>query len=117
MSVDKMRTWYYNARLSERTTIEDTAKWDNIIKIIQLAFKEGIVPVALKRGILKLLPKPGSKGYRGIALLESIDKLISMIIHLRIMGTVELHESIHGFRRNRGTSTAIINLKLQIQLA
>ena len=117
ISVDEMKTWYFKARLSEHTTIEDTTKWNNIIKIVQIAFKEGTVPVALKRGILKLLPKPRSNGFRGIALLESIYKLISMIIHLRIMDTVEFHESIHGFRRHRGTATAIINLKLQVQLA
>ena len=72
--------------------------------------------MALKRGILKIIPKPGSKGIHGIAILESIYKLISMIIHIRLMDTVDFYDSVHGFRRHRGTSTAIINLKLQMQL-
>ena len=85
--------------------------------MVQMAFEEGKIPMAFKRGILKLIPKPGSKGLRGIALLESIYKLLSMIIHIRLMDTVDFHDSVHGFRRHRGTSTAIINLKLQMQLA
>ena len=117
ISIDDIKTWYRKARLSDDVNVVATKKWENVIEIIQIAFREGKVPATFKKGILKLIPKPGGKGFRGIALLESMYKLISMIIHKRMMSSVEFHESIHGFRTNRGTSTAIINIKLRMQLA
>ena len=40
-----------------------------------------------------------------------------MIIHRRLIHSIEFHDAIHGFRTKRGTSTAIINVKLIMQLA
>ena len=40
-----------------------------------------------------------------------------MIIHKRIIEKIKFHDSIHGFRTETGTSTAIINIKLKMQIA
>jgi Reverse transcriptase (RNA-dependent DNA polymerase) len=55
--------------------------------------------------------------YRGIAFLKVIYKLISAIITKRINSNIHFHEAIHGFRKFRGTGTAIIEMKLRMQLA
>ena len=73
--------------------------------------------MAFKRGTLVHIPKAGSNDFRGIALLETIYKIISMIIHRRLIESIQFHDAIHGFRTERGTSTAIINIKLKMQLA
>jgi retron-type reverse transcriptase len=73
------------------------------------------MPQAFGNGILVLIPKP-DKSFRGIALLETAYKLISLIIHRRLTSTIQFHDSIHGFRKNHGTSTAIMNVKLLMQM-
>ena len=52
---------------------------------------------------------------RGIALQETIYKLIAMVINLRIRSQVEFDDSLHGFISKRGTGTAIMELKLLMQ--
>ena len=53
---------------------------------------------------------------RGIGLLESIHKIISKIIDLRMAKAVKYSESIHGFRNKRGTYTAIGETKLRMKI-
>jgi Reverse transcriptase (RNA-dependent DNA polymerase) len=62
-----------------------------------------------------LVPKPLYQGYHGIALLETLYKLVSMLIHGRLNTTIGLHESIHGLQTQRETGTAIMHVKLLMQ--
>jgi Reverse transcriptase (RNA-dependent DNA polymerase) len=119
ISVDEIKSWYNRARVLKEEKIDEKAikLWDSVIEIIKIAFRTGEVPMAFKRGTLVLIPKPGSNDFRGIALLETIYKIVSMIIHRRLIESIPFHDSIHGFRTERGTSTAIINIKLKMQLA
>jgi hypothetical protein len=39
------------------------------------------------------------------------------IINRRLTARVDFHDAVHGFRVGRGTNTAIIELKLRMQLA
>jgi hypothetical protein len=55
--------------------------------------------------------------FRGIALLEIIYKLVSSIINRRLASKIVFHDAVHGFRKGRGTGTAIIEIKLRMQLA
>jgi hypothetical protein len=86
------------------------------IEIIKLVFTEGDIPISFSYGILVLIPKP-DQSFRGIALLETIYKLISMIIHQRLTTSIKLHDVVHGFRANRGTGTSTMNVKLLMQKA
>jgi hypothetical protein len=56
--------------------------------------------------------KLDTQGFRGIVLLETNYKIISMIIHQHFTSTIKLHEEEHGFQTKRGTGTATINFKL-----
>ena len=54
---------------------------------------------------------------RGIGLLETIHKLISQVINLRMAAAVDFCEEVHGFRKKRGTHTAIGEAKIRMQIA
>jgi Reverse transcriptase (RNA-dependent DNA polymerase) len=91
--------------------------WNIILTLINKAFCGKEIPKSFGTGILVLIPKGVPDQYRGIALLEVIYKLISAIITKRINSNIHFHEAIHGFRKFRGTGTAIIEMKLRMQLA
>jgi hypothetical protein len=82
-----------------------------------MAFQGEEIPNNFYNAILVLIPKNTNGEYRGIALLEVIYKLISSIINQRLVNGIKWHDSIHGFRKGRGTSTAIMEAKLRMQLA
>jgi hypothetical protein len=87
------------------------------VQTIQHAFRTEDIPTSFSHGVLVIAPKPENQGYSNIALLETIYKIISNIIHLRLMSTIKLHEAVNGFRENRGTGTATMNAKLLMQKA
>ena len=55
------------------------------------------IPLAFAQGILCLLPKSDQGKYRGIALLETLYKLCTMIYHLRWQKAIEFHPGIHDW--------------------
>jgi len=81
--------------------------WSIVVSLIQQAFAEGAVPYAFWLGIFVLLCKDEPGKFHGIALLEVLYKLCATVIHLRLSHGLHLHQAIHGFRPNQGTSTAI----------
>jgi exonuclease III len=103
---EDLRFWHDNNPLA----------WSKLITLIQLIFREGQYATDMTRGILCLLPKPDGT-FRGISLLDVVYKICSVIIHTRLSNAIEFHDGIHGFRRHRGTCTAILEAKLQMQLA
>lgn len=113
LRAEDLKRWLANAREPE---FPDKRNWDALVSLVQHAFRTGEIPTELAWSVLILIPK-GDGGHRGIGLLESVWKLISSIIDARIKSTVRFHDSIHGFRAHRGTSTAIIEAKLAQQLA
>ena len=78
----------------------------------------GEIPTELTWQILVLIPKgtPGD-GSRGIGLLETVWKLMEAIMDTRVKEVVVFHDFLHGFRTNRGTGTAILEVKLAQALA
>jgi Reverse transcriptase (RNA-dependent DNA polymerase) len=91
--------------------------WNKVLEIINMVFIGSAIPSQFGIGILVLIPKGTPVQYRGIALLETIYKLIASIINQRLTNSIEFYPAIHGSRKRRGTGTAIINLKLRMQLA
>jgi hypothetical protein len=79
-----------------------------MVELVQHAFEMGVLPTELPWSVMVLIPKRSS-GCRGIGLLEICWKAISNIM--------DVDDSIHGFRAERGTSTANIEAKLQMQLS
>jgi len=119
IKVEDLRLWYKNAREPENgaePTDEAIEIWEKVLKLISTAFTTGDMPSALCNGVLVLIPKDAPGEFRGIALLETIYKLISCIINTRLKHNIKFHDAIHGFRAERGTGTALIEAKLKMQL-
>jgi hypothetical protein len=90
----------------------NTTNWNNLVTTIQHIFRTGEVPQRLSYSNLVIIPKSDG-GFRGIGLLEPIWKVISTIIKDRCNESITFDDSLHGFRSERGTSTAILEAKLQ----
>ena len=116
ITVETMKKWHREARPLEGEPSEESVMlWEKLLKLIRMAFAEGEIPKAFCNGILVLIPKGKPGEFRGIALLETIYKLISSIINGRLQSTIVFDDAIHGFRRGRGCNTAIMEAKLLMQ--
>ena len=107
LSVDVLKQW----------AEEGGEQWWKVVGLVQWCIDTGEVPQSFKYGALVLIPKAEHGKYRGIALLESLYKLISGLINHRVTNSVQFHDSIHGFRTGRSCSTAILEAKLEMQQA
>jgi hypothetical protein len=101
---------------SKRSKDPDPVKWNKFVELLQHAFATGELQAEISWSVLVVIPK-GCSGFRGIGLLEVILKVISSIIDSRLKAEIEFDDSLHGFRAERGTSTACIEAKLHMQLA
>lgn len=87
-----------------------------MVKLVQTIFSGGNVPIAFRHATLVLIPKEAEGQYRGVALLEAAQKLVSAVINERIQAAVTFHDGVHSVK-GRSCSTAIIEAKLEMQLA
>ena len=69
--------------------------WEKVVQLVQWCIESGQVPQSFKCGALVLIPKAEQGKYHGIALLESVYKLISGLINHRVSCAVRYHDSIH----------------------
>ena len=93
--------------------------------ICNLSFKTGTVPDAMK--IAKVIPlfKSGDKqlftNYRPVALLPQFSKILEKLFCKRLNSFIDKHniisDSQYGFRPNRSTSTALLELVEEIVTA
>ena len=115
---DAIKKWYYLSHPTEGKVDESAMeKWKKVVRIVQKCIGEGEVPEAFSKGVLVVIPKDDCGGVRGIGLLEAIHKLISQIINLRMSGVIQFCAEVHGFRKKRGTYTAIGETKILMQMA
>jgi len=88
-----------------------------IRELIIQCWQEEIIPQEWQNGILVPIFKAGVKtnpdNYRGIALLNIAGKILAKIINTRIAQAAEMImlEQQCGFRKNRGTTEQIFNLR------
>ena len=73
------------------------------------------MPQKISRETLKLIPKCETK-FCGISILEIIWKLVSNIINTSSIDNIKFHDSLHGFRRYRGTGTVILEAKILVRI-
>jgi hypothetical protein len=86
--------------------------WQLFAHLVQATWTYGIVPPQLLWIIVILIPKGGrGRDYRSIGLLEPIWKVIERIIDRRLV-SIQLHNSLHGCRHQRGMGTTRIEAKL-----
>ena len=87
ISVEQMKLWY-ELSLSEDEKIsinkEAERNWNIIVRIIQTCFKEGNFLDVFQYRVLVLIPKDDVGGVRGIGLLETLHKLASSNINIRL---------------------------------
>ena len=108
ISIKTLREWHAAAQPTVdedgdelvKTTVE---LWGKVLEIVRIEFVEGIIPKAFSTSILVLIPKSTPGKFRGIALLESIYKLISSIINRRLALAIKFDDALHGFCKSRGT--------------
>ena len=118
IQVDQMKVWYLKARPEEgEGDPTSICIWEKLVAIVQRCIHNGDIPDAFMYGILVLIPKDNVGGVQGIGLLETVHKLASQIINLRMAEAINFHEDVHGFCRKRGTHTAIGETKIRMQMA
>ena len=64
-----------------------------------------------------VLISKGKGDYRGIGLVETIWNICTLIVNSRLRSSTVLHDVLHGFRQGRGAGKAILESKLEQQLA
>jgi hypothetical protein len=110
ITAEHLKKWATNRRTEPK-------QWELVTKVVEEAFRTGRIPKRLSQSICVLIPKNEKGDYRGIGLLETIWKLIASIIDRWLGSGITLHDAHHGFQRGRGTGTAIMETKLQMQMA
>lgn len=103
-------------QISQMEKAKAAHTWTKVINLIQEIYRNGKLPQRLNMSTLIMLPK-GDNDVRGIGLVESVWKVLGKIINRRIQEVVKFHPCVHGFRKNKGTGTAILEVKLLATLA
>ena len=91
--------------------------------LINLFVQQGYFPENLKLGCITPIFKSGDKrkvnNYRPVCSLSPLSKIIEKVINNRMVNFLEEHEILSntqfGFRKNKGTETAILNYIDHIQ--
>ena len=104
LKVDQLKVWRAQ---------EDQTDWLKLVALVQHCFTTGQLPKKLCFSTLVLIPKSDG-GVRGIGLLESVWKIISMIMKERMQGAIQFDDALHGFLPRRGTGTAILEARLRL---
>ena len=96
-----------------------------LAELINLSLNQGKFPTILKRAKVIPIHKKGDKSecdnYRPITLISNISKLIEKTVHERLYSFLEkeqlLFEGQFGFRNNRSTTDALIDITERIRNA
>lgn len=90
-----------------------------LLYIFNQCISAGYFPDSLKHAIMIFIPKPNTsqhqaKNYRPISLLDIQGKLLDKILNNRLYSHLQTHNILnprqHGFRKYRGTHTALATL-------
>ncbi len=117
MKAEHIKEWLGDMRCKEA---EDGVEgigdcWQSFVALLQAVWERGSIPTQMTWMIIVLLPKGGGD-YRGIGLLNPIWKVVEKVMVARL-SVIELHNCLHGGLLHRGTETAIMEVKMQQQLA
>ena len=113
MKSEHLKAWL---RSATRKKDPNTKTWDKVVSVIQVAFQEGYITEALMWTTMALITK-GKGEYIGIGLVDTIWKVCTSIINIRLQSFIVLHDVLHGFIQGMGAGTAIIEAKTEQQLA
>ncbi len=117
MKAKHLKEWLADMKRKEAEDgvegIED--RWRSFVTLLRAVWESGTVPTQMTWMIIILLPKGGGD-YCGIGLLDPIWKVVEKVMVARF-SVIKLHDCLHGRLPQRGTGTAIMEVKLQQQLA
>jgi hypothetical protein len=118
MKAEHLKEWPADVKREEREDggVEGLGdQWLLFVKLLQAVWTTGTVPTQMSWMIIILLPK-GRGDYFGIGLLDPIWKVIKKFMVLWL-SAIKLHDCLHGGFPRQGIRTAIMEVKLQQQLA
>jgi hypothetical protein len=118
MHAEDVKEWLFGIRDEEDPEMPENESggdnWRLFVQLVQVTWTHGIIHRQLLWSIVVLIPKGGGD-FRGIGLLEPCWKVLEQIMDLRL-GSINLHDTLHGCLTQRGTGTACIKAKLAQQL-
>jgi hypothetical protein len=117
MKAEHLKEWLRDVKRKEAEDgVEEIGgRWRMFVTLLQAIWERGDIPQQMTWMIIVLLPKGGGD-YRGIGLLDPIWKVVEKVMVARL-SVIKLHDCLHGGLPCRGTGTAIMEVKLQQQLA
>jgi hypothetical protein len=118
MKAEHLKEWLADITLEEREEggVEGLGdRWWLFVELLQAIWTTGAVPTQITWMIVVLLPKGGGD-YCGIGLLDPFWKVVKKVMVARF-AVIELHDCLHGGLPKGRTGTAIMEVKLQQQLA
>jgi hypothetical protein len=89
--------------------------WRLFVSLIQATWESSTVPTQMRWVVIMLLLKEGG-AYHGIGLLDPMWKVVEKIVVAQ-MSCLELHNCLHGGLPRGGMGIAIMEVKLNQQLA
>ena len=104
---------------AERQKLEckETYLWIMVVELVQYVYSTGRIPYLMACQVMVLVLKASEGQYRGIGLTDCIRRVVCRVINTRLTKAIEYHPFVHGFRPDRGTQTAVIEVKLQASMA
>ena len=75
----------------------DVTNWENVVKLVQVAFWEGSLDEACARKAVVLISKGYGKEFTRMGLVEVLWKATTGIIKQRLTAKITYHGSLHGF--------------------
>ena len=94
----------------------DLTKWEKVVELVQLAFRDGFIAEEAAWQAVVLIPKGGGD-YCGIGLLEVIWKVVAVILNFCFTAAITYHDFLHRFRAGCGFGNATLEVKLLRQVA
>jgi hypothetical protein len=118
MKAEHLKEWLAKITLDERDEgrVEGLGDcWRSFMALLQAIWITGTVPTQMTWMIVVLLPKGGGN-FCGIGLLNPIWNVVEKVMVTQF-SVIKLHDCLHDGLPKRGTGTAIMEVKLQQQLA
>jgi hypothetical protein len=118
MKAEHLKEWLANVKQEEPEDggVERLGnQWQLFVTLLRTIWATGSVPTQMSWMIVVLLLK-GRGDYRGIGLLDPIWKVVKKVM-VSWFSALRLHDCLHGGLPRRETETAIMEAKLQQQLA
>ena len=81
--------------------------WLCMVDIVQHLWHKGEIPQELVCTVIVTITK-GATNTQGIGMLDTLQKVVGVLIDNRSRTSLQLHDVLHGFRDRRGTMTAIM---------